>query len=1168
MNSKDNPGYLVAVTLSLAFGLLVLWEFWLENLILVNYLEIEVQKNSLDRWTFIVSCLSIVCLSLILPLRSMKNTLDEKKSLRIALRGEQSLSKVFFSVDNSIILVINNSNSIMQINKKTSFLLGFKEDEILGKDWISLLIEEKSRAKLKSQYQQFVEDKNKTFIRFTATVNTKDGTQKIIDWQCAPLQDENSHVYGSIISGQDISDQIRLREELSQVKDKYEPHIKKLTAELNQNKQKYHSEAIKGANARSRFKFWFELESTLISLSIKQKKSPKEIKTQIQKALKLFGEISNIEHGYVYKFTQSGSHMINTHLWVAGEPMMEPNSEEEISLEKFSWFKKNIQNKEIIHISKIEEMPKAASAEKEVYKSQGIKSLINVPIVHNGSAVGYVGFESSEKEKKWDTDEINIIKVLSRLISSLTNPVSASEPQAENLPQASSGKTSENSEISKTSKQEAAPPVDKELKKARESFEREFQEKIKGMERAHTELTSELKERKEIEADLRSSRDSIERQLEDMRGSLKKKETELKTMRSQLKANAGGLSTTEIEEMKTKISQKDNEIKSLRKSFDEEKSSKTHLEKNLNTVQDSITKHKKDIEVLETANQVMGAELEELKNSKEEFLENVRREMDSLEIANELLRSTVKEKNYLIEESQENFSHYEQMDLSVFSLDQEGNILSWNNTAESLTGYTSEQALDQSISFLFAEKDSFNFEQEFLARLKDNSQHSLEIAIRKSDGEVFNGLISMTALKNRKGILTIMGYFTNLSDIKNEDEIKSIKKQFTDLLGSSGIFLVSLSPDYLISDMNEKAVSTFQWDREDTLGKDFFKMILPQENWQEVSADIQGRMNTQESADLETYTASNDQTRHSYLWSLAKEIDPEDETHQGYLAIGRDITDFRNAKNKLVEKEFLLNSVVDKAIMLEDKLKGNQEQYETTIKKMSLRKEELNTVEHITSSVVDLVNNPIQGVENILEQIRDRAEMADIHKGLVGVAINECRRVTDLISKLKNYQPPTKENLESFNINNMLDEITQKNMNTVENLLITLEKHYSNDLPSINGVTGQIRHAIDNIVKNAEESLNEDKGKIIIATEQDGPNVKIHIKDTGCGIPETDMGRIFDPFFTTKSALHRPGLGLRESLGIVKNHKGAIDVYSKPGEGTTFTVTLPLKQPQSPNGAS
>ena len=328
-----------------------------------------------------------------------------------------------------------------------------------------------------------------------------------------------------------------------------------------------------------------------------------------------------------------------------------------------------------------------------------------------------------------------------------------------------------------------------------------------------------------------------------------------------------------------------------------------------------------------------------------------------------------------------------------------------------------------------------------------------------------------------------------------------------------------------------------------------------------------------------------------FLWNLVKEIDPEDKTVQGFLAIGQDVTDLENAQNKLRENEFLLNSTVDKAVLLEKKLRENEEklkenqehfqkslnanqyQFEDILKhndkqKMTLREEKLNMVEHITSAVVDLVNNPIQGIGNILGQVRKQAEMADIHKGLITVAINECRRVADLISKLKSFQPPTKKNLESLDIHQILDEIIKNHMDTTHEHTITLEKNYVDNLPAVDGVTPQIRQAINNIVKNAEESLSADDGKITISTEQDGANVKIHIKDTGCGITEFDMDRIFDPFFTTKASIHRPGLGLLASLGIVKNHKGEIDVHSQPGEGTTFTVTLPLKQPLNQNGGT
>ena len=587
------------------------------------------------------------------------------------------------------------------------------------------------------------------------------------------------------------------------------------------------------------------------------------------------------------------------------------------------------------------------------------------------------------------------------------------------------------------------------------------------MERTQSKLEAELKEQKEIEITLRNSRDSIELQLKEKSQELEKAQVE-----------SGG-----NKELKGKLSEKENELHSIQKTLEKEKAAKSKLEKDLSETQKSIDKQEKDIEVLETANQVMGAELEELRIVQEEFfthsiqLEDTQHELESLGIANEQLMADIKEKNYLVEEAKEKTTRYEQMDLPIFTLDQDGAILSWNQTAESLTGYISELTLNQSISFLFADKDSFDFEKQFQIPLKENSKHRLEIPIKKFDGEIFNGLISLTSFKDRNGIITTLGYLTNLSDSKNDDEIKSIKRKFTTLLGDSGLILLNLSPDFLISDMNEKTESIFQWERENVLNQNFFEVFFPQENWQEVSSDIEGRMSTQASVDLETENQLNDKTSRYFLWNLIKEINPEDESTQGFLAVGQDVTDLHNAQNKLRENDFLLKSTVDKAVLLEGKLKETEEksketneklkesekklkesqehfqetlnakqyQFEDALKsndkqKMVLREEKLNMVEHITSAVVDLVNNPIQGIANILGQVKKQAEMAEIHKGLVTVAINECRRVADLIGKLKNFQPPTKKNLDSLDVHQILDEIIQKHMDGVKDRTVILEK--------------------------------------------------------------------------------------------------------------------------------
>jgi signal transduction histidine kinase len=101
-----------------------------------------------------------------------------------------------------------------------------------------------------------------------------------------------------------------------------------------------------------------------------------------------------------------------------------------------------------------------------------------------------------------------------------------------------------------------------------------------------------------------------------------------------------------------------------------------------------------------------------------------------------------------------------------------------------------------------------------------------------------------------------------------------------------------------------------------------------------------------------------------------------------------------------------------------------------------------------------------------------------------------------------------------------------------------------------------------NLLVNAAHAIRE-RGVITIATGVDGDRVWVAISDTGCGIPPQNMNRIFEPFFTTKPVGSGTGLGLSLSYSIVNKHGGRIDVASKPGVGTVFTIRLPLVPPAS-----
>ena len=115
-------------------------------------------------------------------------------------------------------------------------------------------------------------------------------------------------------------------------------------------------------------------------------------------------------------------------------------------------------------------------------------------------------------------------------------------------------------------------------------------------------------------------------------------------------------------------------------------------------------------------------------------------------------------------------------------------------------------------------------------------------------------------------------------------------------------------------------------------------------------------------------------------------------------------------------------------------------------------------------------------------------------------------------------------------------------------------------VPEIECQPGQLNQVFMNLLTNAIQAI-EGEGEIRIAADRVGDGVRIAIHDSGAGMSAEVRTRIFEPFFTTKPVGVGTGLGLSITFGIVERHGGKVEVESEPGEGTTFTLTLPLEQP-------
>ncbi|MDP3029859.1 MAG: response regulator [Deltaproteobacteria bacterium] len=201
---------------------------------------------------------------------------------------------------------------------------------------------------------------------------------------------------------------------------------------------------------------------------------------------------------------------------------------------------------------------------------------------------------------------------------------------------------------------------------------------------------------------------------------------------------------------------------------------------------------------------------------------------------------------------------------------------------------------------------------------------------------------------------------------------------------------------------------------------------------------------------------------------------------------------------------------------------------------------------------------------SLAEQVEDiRALEAEIDTDFIlddtESLIKESREGTERIKKivlnLKDFAHPGEDKLQSADIK----ECLESTLNIVWNELkykATVKKEYG-ALPRVQCYPYQLNQVFMNLLVNAAQAI-EQQGEIKIATTADNAYVEIKISDTGSGISKENLSRIFDPFFTTKEAGKGTGLGLHLAYNIINKHNGTIGVESAVGEGTTFTIRIPV----------
>ena len=237
----------------------------------------------------------------------------------------------------------------------------------------------------------------------------------------------------------------------------------------------------------------------------------------------------------------------------------------------------------------------------------------------------------------------------------------------------------------------------------------------------------------------------------------------------------------------------------------------------------------------------------------------------------------------------------------------------------------------------------------------------------------------------------------------------------------------------------------------------------------------------------------------------------------------------------------------------------------TEVKKLERQarfNEQLAAVGELAAGIAHEIRNPLASISGSVQVLSNELSVGSAERRLMEIIVSESNRLSKILEEFLRFVRPQERRVASFDVAVNIKEVLELFRLSDE---ISDAHHIEDDVfPSSSELSGdrdQIRQIIYNVAKNAVRAM-PDGGSLTVEGREDGAWYSIKFRDTGRGMSEEEIARLFTPFSTAFDG--GTGLGMAIVRRIVEDHGGAIDVESKPGEGTTVTILLPRKTTAQP----
>jgi PAS domain S-box-containing protein len=488
----------------------------------------------------------------------------------------------------------------------------------------------------------------------------------------------------------------------------------------------------------------------------------------------------------------------------------------------------------------------------------------------------------------------------------------------------------------------------------------------------------------------------------------------------------------------------------------------------------------------------------------------------------------------------------------IISRVSDGRILYANEPLAALVGLRAGELIGRSTLEFYADPGDRKI---VLDRLKKDSHlRNQEIRLKKADGVVIWVLLSVVAME-LGGEPVIVGGVYDISERKRmEEALRQSEARFRGIVENANDTIFSMTPEGIFTYISPNFKDFTGYDPEEFLGKSFVPLVHP-DDLEGCRAFIRQVLETGVSMGSREYRVRRKDGRLKWHATDGSVVRDERGNVVSIIGVSHDVTERRQ--------------ILDELQSAYRHLRETQAQLVQSEKMASLGNlvagiaHEINTPVGAIHSMHDTLARAVERLQTLLDAqfpkaLQENRELQGILKIISDasrVIETGSERVTDIVRSLRSFARLDEAEMKRVDLHEGIEDTLTLIHHDLKNR-IRVVKNYG-DIPPIVCYPSRLNQVFLNLLVNAKQAIRG-AGEITVTTLQKDDRVHISFRDTGAGIPEGNLSRIFDPGFTTKGVGVGTGLGLSICYRIVQDHKGEIRVESRVGEGSTFTVILPV----------